>query len=197
MLVMDNPQKLTKEQGRLLVTLARGTLNQLVGREPVADPGRTLPDDPVLHTPGALFVTLKKHDRLRGCIGSLEGREPLAQGVRTYAEHAALHDPRFAPLSADELDQVTIEVSVLTPPQRLAYTDGKELLARLRPGVDGVIVRKGSASATFLPQVWEQLPRPEEFLSQLCLKAGLSADEWRRGRLDIAFYQVQAFKESC
>lgn len=194
---MDNPQKLTKEQGRLLLTLARSTLHQLVDREPVADPGRTLPDDPVLQTPCGVFVTLKKNHRLRGCIGTLEGREPLAQGVRTYAEHAAFHDPRFAPLSAGELDQVTIEVSVLTPPQPLAYTDVKDLPALLRPGVDGVILRKGNAGATFLPQVWEQLPRPEDFLSQLCLKAGLPASEWRRGRLDIATYQVQSFEEAC
>jgi len=197
---MEKAQRLTEEQGRLLDMLARNTLNAKFGREPNVDAGKKLRRQwaaPALQAPAGVFVTLKMDGRLRGCIGTLSGDEPLVQGVCTYAEHAALHDPRFAPLTAAELDRTTIEVSALTPPQPLAYTDVNDLLARLRPGVDGVILRKGISSATFLPQVWEQLPRPEDFLSQLCLKAGLAADEWRRGRLSIETYQVQYFEESA
>ena len=104
-------------------------------------------------------------------------------------------DPRFARLNNQEFDKIDIEVSILTDPHPLEYRDSKDLISKLRPQVDGVILRKGSASATFLPQVWEQLPRPEKFLSQLCRKAGLPANEWQKGKLEILTYQVQYFEE--
>ncbi len=104
--------------------------------------------------------------------------------------------PGSPPLKPAELDRVDIEVSILTEPYPLEYRDSKDLLAKLRVNVDGVILRKGSASATFLPQVWEQLPRPEEFLSHLCMKAGLSADTWRESHLEVLTYQVQYFEEA-
>jgi AmmeMemoRadiSam system protein A len=116
-------------------------------------------------------------------------------GIKRNAVNAAFHDPRFAPLKADELDQVGIEISILTEPQPLEYRGSKDLLTKLRPHVDGVILRKGKASATFLPQVWEQLPKPEHFLSHLCRKAGLSADTWEKTQLEISTYQVQYFEE--
>jgi AmmeMemoRadiSam system protein A len=93
------------------------------------------------------------------------------------------------------LEAVHIEVSVLSEPILLAYTDADDLLARLRPGIDGVIIKRGFASATFLPQVWDQLPQQEPFLSHLCLKAGLPADQWREGDLEVQVYQVQYFEE--
>jgi AmmeMemoRadiSam system protein A len=141
------------------------------------------------------FVTLKMDDQLRGCIGSLSATAPIVSGVRDNALNAAFHDPRFSPLSKRELDRVQIEVSVLSEPVPLAYTDADDLLSRLRPGIDGVIIKKGLASATFLPQVWEQLPQPEPFLSHLCMKAGLPADGWREGDLTVLVYQVQYFEE--
>jgi AmmeMemoRadiSam system protein A len=116
-------------------------------------------------------------------------------GVKRNANNAAFHDPRFAPLKANELDQADIEISILTEPQALEYRGSKDLLAKLRPHVDGVILRKGAASATFLPQVWEQLPKPDQFLSNLCRKAGLSADTWEKTQLEISTYQVQYFEE--
>ena len=133
---------------------------------------------------------------MRGCIGNLTANEPLSEGVRRNAINAAFHDPRFPPLTDKELDEVDIEVSILTEPQPLDYVDGEDLLTRLRVDVDGVIIRKGHASATFLPQVWEQLPDPEEFLGHLCMKAGLSSDAWRQNKLDVLTYQVQYFEES-
>jgi AmmeMemoRadiSam system protein A len=132
---------------------------------------------------------------LRGCIGSLVGSEPLADGVRTNALNAALHDPRFAPLKVDEIDGITVEVSVLSEPRPLDYHGGDDLVARLRPGIDGVTIRSGYHAATFLPQVWDQLPDPGDFLSNLCLKAGLPANAWKEGGLDVETYQAQYFEE--
>jgi AmmeMemoRadiSam system protein A len=99
-------------------------------------------------------------------------------------------------LGKKELDTVDIEVSVLSEPVPLAYRDAEDLKAKLQPGIDGVIIKKGTASATFLPQVWEQLPQPEPFLSHLCLKAGLPAGRWRKGDLTVLVYQVQYFEEA-
>ncbi len=116
--------------------------------------------------------------------------------MRRNALNAAFHDSRFSPLAREELEEIAIEVSILTEPVLLAYADGGDLLTKLRKGMDGVILRKGSQSATFLPQVWEQLPRTEDFLSHLCRKAWLPPDAWRRERLEVFVYQVQHFSES-
>ena len=111
------------------------------------------------------------------------------------AINAAFRDPRFRPLQPDEVAQVKIEVSVLTEPIPLRYKGKEDLLSQLKPGVDGLIIKKGYHQATFLPQVWEQLPQKEAFLSQLCLKAGLDGDAWEKGDLEVSVYQVQAFEE--
>jgi AmmeMemoRadiSam system protein A len=191
----DIPQ-LTAKHGKVLLDLARATLNDHFGRTGAAATSMTVAaNDPELQAHCGIFVSLKKGGRLRGCIGSLVGRAPLAQGVRTQALNAALHDPRFESLSAEELDRVSIEISVLSPPQPLAFSDSADLLKNLRPHVDGVTIHQGHASATFLPQVWDQLPRAQDFLSQLCLKAGLTADAWRKGGITVEIYQVQYFGE--
>lgn len=187
----DNTLQLTPGQGQTLVRLARNTLqHKLLGEKTIEES-----DDPALQRYSGTFVTLKIGGNLRGCIGNLSANEPLAQGVRHHAIQAAFHDPRFRPLSKAELARVSIEVSVLTEPQPLAYQNADDLIAKLRPHVDGVTLSKGFARATFLPQVWEQLPRPEQFLSHLCMKAGLEADAWRQGDLEIETYQVQYFEE--
>jgi len=196
----DNRQPLTPEQGAVLVKLARQTLARQFGREiepKQAQPLEPLLEDHALQAHCGTFVTLKIDNQLRGCIGSLSASEPLVTGVRDNAINAAFHDPRFSPLSQKELDQVHIEVSVLTEPVDLNYRDADDLLAKLRPGIDGVILKKGYASATFLPQVWDQLPRPEQFLTHLCMKAGLSGGQWRKGDLKIKIYQVQYFEEDA
>lgn len=194
----EHPPRLSQALGRRLVALARHTLHRRLAPTAADDQAaesQAALSDPALAVPGGVFVTLKKAGCLRGCIGTLEGRDPLTLAVPAYAEHAAFRDPRFDPLSAEELAQITIEVSVLTVPRPLPYKDGDDLAAKLRPGEDGVILRKGAAGATFLPQVWEQLPRPADFLSQLCLKAGLPPDAWRTDRLAVETYQVQSFTE--
>lgn len=150
---------------------------------------------PHLQEKGASFVTLTQEGRLRGCIGSLTGRRPLAVDVQENATAAAFHDPRFPPLQAKELDSLTIEVSVLSSPQLLSYDSPEELLTALRPGIDGVVLKKGLHRATFLPQVWEKLSQPELFLGQLCNKAGLPFDAWRQKGIEINTYQVEKFKK--
>jgi AmmeMemoRadiSam system protein B/AmmeMemoRadiSam system protein A len=188
----------SEAQGQMLVKLARKTIKERLVTK-VADPGdvaldHTLQDDCYkLHC--GTFVTLKIGGQLRGCIGNLTASEPVAEGVRRNAINAAFHDPRFSPLSQDELDRTEIEVSILSEPQRLEYRDWQDLVAKLRVNVDGVIIRKDYASATFLPQVWEQLPEPHDFLTHLCLKAGLPSDAWKSSELEVLTYQVQYFEE--
>ena len=187
-------QSLNERQGQTLVKLARQAIAQKLGKHTVkVDPDAL--SEPAFQKKRGTFVTLTVNKQLRGCIGNLEGRDSLVAGVKRNAVNAAFHDPRFSPLKADELDHVDIEVSILTEPRPLEYQDGKELISKLRVHVDGVILQKGSFGATFLPQVWEQLPKPEKFLSHLCMKAGLPADTWKTEHLDISTYQVQYFEE--
>jgi AmmeMemoRadiSam system protein A len=191
-------QNLSGIQGQLLVRLARHTLMDRLGKQtPQAeiDSLNTALKDSCFKSSCGTFVTLKINERLRGCIGNLTSDTPLVSGVRRNAINAAFHDPRFAPLSTAELDQVQIEISILSEPQPLKYRDGDDLINKLRPHIDGVIIRKDPASATFLPQVWEQLPRPQDFLAHLCMKAGLAGDSWQNPELEVSTYQVQYFEE--
>ena len=153
-----------------------------------------------LDAPGASFVTLTSGrapgGALRGCIGSREARRPLRADVEANAVAAALHDPRFAPLTARELDDTVVEVSVLSAPAALPAADEAELLARLRPGVDGVVLSACGRRATFLPQVWEQLPDPADFLARLRRKAGLPADYWGRDVV-VETFTVTAWLEAA
>lgn len=189
---MDN--RLTAEEKQTLLELAREALQ--LGVTGQAMPGLDLQRmTPTLRAPGASFVTLTIGGQLRGCIGALEPYQPLAQDVREHAVAAALEDPRFPPVSGQELDQIEIEVSRLTLPKPLEYTDVKHLLAQLRPDVDGVILRDGYRRATFLPQVWEKIPDKAEFLTNLCYKMGAAPDAWRTRHLEVLTYQVEEFKE--
>jgi MEMO1 family protein len=186
----------TEDQGQLLVRLARQTISGKLGRGiPPSESLETALASDIYQQHLGTFVTLKKKGQLRGCIGSLAAYEPVADGVRQNALNAAFRDPRFRPLSHDELDEVQVEVSVLTEAKPLEYSDSEDLTKKLRVHVDGVILRKGSASATFLPQVWEQLPDPRQFLSHLCQKAGLAKDAWITSKPEISTYQVEYFEE--
>ena len=169
------------ERGQLLLRLARQAIAAALG----VPAGKLPPDrlaEPWLRAPGACFVTLTRLGQLRGCIGSVRAARPLLDDVRANARAAALGDPRFPPLTAPELAATRIEVSLLSAPEPLgaaALATEDEVLAALRPGVDGLILEHaGEARATFLPQVWDVLPEPRDFLAQLKLKAGLPADFW-------------------
>ncbi len=185
---------LTQEEGHYLLTLARATIAEAVG----AKSSTVLPaPSPRLTAPGAAFVTLRtRRGDLRGCIGSLEARRPLVEDVRENAIAAAFRDPRFSPVKAAELPNLTVEVSVLTKPEPLDFDGPDDLLHKLRPNIDGVLIERGWNRATFLPQVWEQLPSPEEFLANLCYKAGLPPNAWRWPDLEVSIYQVEKFEEA-
>lgn len=150
--------------------------------------------DPILGEPRATFVTLMRRHTLRGCIGSLEARRGLLEDVINNAEAAAFRDPRFPPLHSAELPEVEIEISVLSPPSPLPVRDRAELLQRLEAGRHGLILQEGVRRATFLPAVWESLPRPEDFLAALLHKAGLERDHWS-DRLRFFTYTTESFAE--
>ncbi len=163
--------------------------------------GKKLPPlDETLLTPnlreeGSSFVTLTEHGQLRGCIGSLEPYQSLVEDVREHAVAAAVNDPRFPPVEEAELNGIQIEVSRLTSPVPLEYKDAEDLLAKLCPHVDGVILRDGFHRATFLPQVWEKIPDPVDFLDNLCYKMGANPSLWRKKHLDVLTYKVEEFHE--
>lgn len=146
---------------------------------------------------GASFVTLhrKETGELRGCIGTLEAYQPLVQDVQYHAVAAALEDYRFPPVTFQEVNGLTIEISRLTAPHKVKYNNPLDLPNQLRSGVDGVIIRDGFHKATFLPQVWDQLPDPEDFLAHLCRKMGSSQDLWKKKLLEVSIYQVEEFHE--
>lgn len=143
----------------------------------------------------AAFVTLTQSGRLRGCIGSLIAHRPLRDDVAANAVNAAVHDPRFSPLSADELPDTHIEVSVLSAPEPYPCTDRDDAVSRLRPGIDGMILEFGTRRGTFLPQVWDSFPDPDSFLEHLVLKAGLPPGWWD-DRVRLSRYTVKAFEET-
>jgi uncharacterized protein len=186
--------KLTLEEQKILLRMAREAMECEVRGEklPRLNPS-TLSAN--LREQGASFVTLTIRGQLRGCIGALEAYQPLADDVREHAVAAALEDPRFPKVSKDELSKIQVEVSRLTRPVPLEYKDADDLLSKLRPGVDGVILKDGFRRATFLPQVWEKIPDPSEFLENLCYKMGTSPDHWKNRHLDVLIYQVDEFHE--
>lgn len=152
----------------------------------------------ILNEKRGVFVTLEIRDfdgrkQLRGCIGNIMPFYALEEGVRQNALNAAFEDPRFRPLTTGEFDDIEIEISVLSVPEKLEYSSAEDLVKKLRPEVDGVIVRKGRSEATYLPQVWEDLKDKELFLNSLCMKAGLNGEEWKSGDVEVETYQAEVF----
>jgi AmmeMemoRadiSam system protein A len=187
-------QHLTDTDRSFLLALARQSIENYAN-------GASLPSidlyalSPLLREQGACFVTLTYQGYLRGCVGALDPYQSLADDVREHAVAAAFQDYRFPPVQANEIKDIEIEISYLTRPKILNYVNPAELPEILRPNIDGVVVRDGMRRATFLPQVWEKIPDPEEFLEQLCMKMGAPADLWRRKKLDVLTYQVEEFHE--
>ncbi|MBT8769081.1 AmmeMemoRadiSam system protein B [Metapseudomonas boanensis] len=177
------------DAGKTLLNVARDAISQHLG-----GPGRTPPDQRWLHEPGASFVTLTHQGRLRGCIGTIEAHRRLIEDVQENAIAAATRDPRFDALTRDELARTRIEVSLLSATEVLAFTSERQALEQLRPGVDGIILEYGRARGTFLPQVWDSLPQPNEFLAMLKRKAGLPADFWHTD-IRLARYTVNKWQE--
>ena len=159
------------------------------------DEERLVQKYPYLGKDGACFVTLNHQHQLRGCIGSIVAHRPLIEDIVQNALAAAFHDPRFAPLSASELQELTLEVSILSTPELLKYDDFDDLVRKVQPKIDGLILKHGPYQGTFLPQVWEQLPTSEQFLIHLSIKAG--ADESIYAQHPTIYrYKVDAIEEN-
>lgn len=170
---MSTPEPARKQ----LRHLARESIGH--GIEAGEPPRVHLQDYPArLRAPRTSFVTLKLDGHLRGCIGALEATRALAEDVAANAFAAAFRDPRFPPVTRGEVDELSVQISILSPSEPLDASTEAELLARLRPGVDGLILEEGNRRGTFLPTVWQGLPEPADFLQQLKIKTGLPADYW-------------------
>ncbi|HSA11564.1 MAG TPA: AmmeMemoRadiSam system protein B [Candidatus Paceibacterota bacterium] len=187
-------ETLSAEERKSLLDLARRTLKSVTatGSLPESE-ARSLP--PKLLEKKACFVTLTKSGALRGCIGHLTAIEPLHRAVAENARNAALRDPRFPPVQPGELGDIKIEISVLTEPQPLAFTSPDDLLSKLHPNEDGVLLHIGPRTATFLPQVWAQIPDKTAFLNHLSQKAGCEPSAWRGTDVSVSTYHVECFEE--
>lgn len=180
---------LSEEQGKFLVSFARKTIENFVRGEETSIP-EEYPE--IFDEKRGVFVTLEKNGDLRGCIGLPYPEKPLIEAVKEAACSAS-QDPRFDDLKEEELDKITIEVSVLTEPEKIDF-DGEDLLENIEKREDGLILKKGFHSGLFLPQVWEKIPDKKKFLEQLCYKAGImDKNAWKDS--DIFKFKVQAFKE--
>ncbi len=178
------------DRGQILLPIARAAIAETLGRRHAARE-----DAEWLREHGACFVTLTQQGELRGCIGSLEARRPLLEDLKANACAAAFRDPRFPPLALEELDYTRVEVSLLSPMELMAFASEEDVLAQLRPHVDGVVFEYRHYRSTFLPQVWEQIPEPGQFLGYLKRKAGLSADFWADG-VRLSRYTVSKWQEN-
>ncbi len=176
--------------------LARAAIAQSVGIPYEIDLEKILKEYPSLKEPGSSFVTITKGEShsLRGCIGSLEAYRPLYEDIILNARAAALHDPRFQALSEKEYNDIKVEVSILSKPEFLEYSDIDDLRNKIKQGIDGVVLKLDNKQATFLPQVWEQLPTFDLFFAHLCQKAGLNTDCLRQ-HPEIFIYQVEKYSE--
>lgn len=185
---------LTPEVKAFLLKLARSAIEaKLLGKSLDVQPVEKFSE--VLEAKRGCFVTLHKNDDLRGCIGTIEPVFSLLEGVKSNALNAAFSDPRFPALTQDELKEVEIEISVLTVPQEVEFKNGEDLKNKLKPGVHGVILSRGFCSSTFLPQVWEQLPDKETFLTHLCLKGGMEHHCWKNPETTVKVYEAEYFSE--
>ena len=178
-------------QGPILIALARGAIAEHLGITPLPP----VKGGGWLEEAGATFVTLTQQERLRGCIGSLQAHRPLHEDVRANAIAASFRDPRFSPLTPEEFAYTQVEVSLLSPQEPLAFADESDALAQMRPGIDGIVLEYGRFRGTFLPQVWEQLPRSEDFIAHLKVKAGLPASFWAE-EIRLSRYTVAKWRES-
>ncbi|MGR9052241.1 MAG: AmmeMemoRadiSam system protein A [Gammaproteobacteria bacterium] len=182
----------SKEHRKLLLDLAKASIEHGLKAGKALVP-ETDAYPPELLEQRASFVTLEKHHDLRGCIGMLEATRPLVEDVAENAFSAAFRDPRFPPLEASELDDLAIHVSVLTPSEPIRFASERDLIARLRPGIDGLILADGYRRGTFLPSVWESLPEPARFLEHLKQKAGLPRGYWSE-TLTVRRYETEIMK---
>jgi AmmeMemoRadiSam system protein B/AmmeMemoRadiSam system protein A len=186
--------RFTPDERTGLLKMARLSLTaEILDEKPPVIEAQTLPAK--FREPKGCFVTLTLGGELRGCIGHIFPTEPLYKAILENAIHAGTRDPRFPRVTEDELKQLHFEISVLTVPQELTFDSPADLLVKLRPHVDGVVLRIGHRSSTYLPQVWEHFKKKEDFLNHLSRKAGLPEDAWRGTGVTVLTYQAEAFEE--
>jgi AmmeMemoRadiSam system protein B/AmmeMemoRadiSam system protein A len=186
-------ETLSTHDRKVLLRLARSAITaKLIDGVEVERPAQV---SPVLNALRGCFVTLHKNGQLRGCIGTIEPTCSLLECVEKNAKNAAFGDPRFPALRAEELQEIDVEVSVLSVPEALSFSDGEDLKRKLEPNVHGVILSRGMHRSTFLPQVWQQLPDKEKFLEHLCLKGGMAANAWQDTETQVEVYKAEVFGE--
>ena len=182
------------EDKRYLLHLARTVILDRLGQKPPRPvPARSSPE--FMEKRGC-FVTLHLNGGLRGCIGTIEPTKSLISAVKENAVLAGFQDSRFSPVTVEEMDRITIEISILTKPVPLRFQNPDDLKKQMKPGVHGVILSQDYNRATFLPQVWEQLPGIEDFLGYLCRKAGMEKTCWKNTKTSVEVYEVLAFSET-
>jgi uncharacterized protein len=187
---------LATPERRELLALARASIDSALsnGRTGELVPYTAAPVSPELTARRSSFVTLRRSKELRGCCGTLDAPRPLAEDVWRNAWAAAFNDYRFPPLGAAEWPQVSLHLSLLTMPEPLDVMSEAELLALLRPSIDGLILESETGRATFLPAVWEQIPDPLQFVRQLKMKAGWPAAYWSNNVRALR-YTTESFGE--
>jgi AmmeMemoRadiSam system protein A len=180
----------------ILIALAKAAILVALNEPEEFDLEHALKTYPSLKENGAVFVTIntEPNEQLRGCIGSLQAYRPLYKDIIHNAQAAALRDPRFSPLTLEELEHIKIEVSILSEPKPLSYDTIEDLRSKIVPFQDGIVLKLNGKNATYLPQVWEQLPKFDDFFSSLCLKANLSNDCLSQ-HPEISTYRVTSYKE--
>lgn len=183
-----------EKEKNYILELARNSIKYFFDNGSLLEVGEDELEISELKEKKSCFVTLTISGELRGCIGHIQPTQPLYLDIIENAVAAAFQDPRFNPLTIEEFAKVDIEVSVLTTPLNLEFSSPEDLLKKIKPNIDGVILNKGSYSATYLPTVWEELPAEEDFLSSLCMKAGLPAMAWRKPGVRIQTYQADVIK---
>jgi uncharacterized protein len=190
----DDRREFTADEREILLRIAYQSIRSgLKAGQPAAISIDGLPAR--LSARRASFVTLHAEEKLRGCIGSLEPRTSLAENVSFNAYAAAFRDTRFQPLQANEIDTLSLDISVLSRPEMLDFDSESSLLEIVRPGIDGLILQEHDFRSTFLPSVWESLPDPAQFLGHLKLKAGLAADYWSAS-IRVWRYTTESFGTS-
>lgn len=190
----DTKDPLTNEEQDFLLRLARKTAEEYLnsGKKLVIDDSKLTPD---LKKVQGCFTTFNKNHNLRGCIGHILPQEELYKCVMDNAVNAAVNDRRFNPVESKEMQDIVIEISVLTVPEPLEFNDGEDLKDKLRPMVDGVVLKQGFKQSTYLPQVWANFNSKEEFLTSLCRKGGMPENCWQDTSTEVFTYQAFVFEE--
>lgn len=178
-----------------ILTLARDSINYYLINKSILKPLKEKYNEDIFLQKSGVFVTLKIANKLRGCIGYIESDNTILNNIIECSVSSAFFDPRFEPVNSTELENLNISVSILTKPEEYVYKDNEELIKYLSENKPGVVLEYGIYKATYLPEVWEDLKDPEEFLSSLCMKAGLDKNFWKNNKISIFIYYSEIYSQ--